>query len=152
MVPPFPNWLAAAGLFFWCNMPAYTQDDKNNIVWAVFVAMEGGKSLRHACRDEGISEATVLRWIDADETGEWSKQYTRARDGLLSHHANEILMIADSCDDAAKARVQIDSRKWILSRLLPKRFGERVVNENVGADGGPMQFQMIERRIVDPND
>lgn len=123
-------------------MPAYTQDDKNNIVWAVFVAMEGGKSLRHACRDEGISEATVLRWIDADETGEWSKQYTRARDGLLSHHANEILTIADSCYDAAKARVQIDSRKWILSRLLPKRFGDKV---SVGGSDDLPPIQNVTR-------
>lgn len=123
-------------------MSPYSQDDKNNIVWAVFVAMEGGKSLRHACRDEGISEATVLRWIDQDETGEWSKQYTRARDGLLSHYAHEMLTIADTCDDAGKARVQIDTRKWILSRLLPKRFGDKIA---VGGSNDMPPMQNVTR-------
>jgi transposase len=112
----------------------YSPEDRERIIWAVFLLMEKeGKSLRSSCQQEGISETTVLRWIDEDETGELSKQYMRARDGLLSLHAHEMLTIVDGCDDPAKARVQIDARKWLYARLMPKRFGDKVQTELSGS-------------------
>lgn len=117
----------------------YSQQERERLIWAVFVAMKGGKSLTKASEDEGVSEATILRWIDQDETGELTKEYMRARDGLISKHANEILQIADGCDDPAKARVQVEARKWIMSKLMPKRFGERVRNEIAGDPDAPLR-------------
>jgi len=129
---------------------AYSPEDRERITWAVFVKMEkDGKSLRKACDEEGISEATVLRWIDQDASGELSKHYMRARDGLLSLHARELLTIADSCDDASKARVQIDARKWLLSKLMPKSFGDSIKAQVTGEDGGPVQMVTeIVRKVV----
>lgn len=122
----------------------YSQEERERIIWDVFVSMEkGGKSLRKACDDAGISEATVLRWIDQDESGELSKQYARARDGLMSFHARDILDIADACDDASKARVQIDARKWVLSKLMPKRFGDTQRHQHEGKDGGPVHMMVV---------
>ena len=142
-------------------MKAYSAEDRERIVWSVFLLMNEGKSLRKACDQEGISEATVLRWIDQDESGEWSKQYTRARDGLISFHAAEIVRLADdltkpgndaplSSEAVAAAKLQIYARQWTLARLAPKRFGDKVTSEHVGPGGGPVQHQMVERRIVDP--
>jgi transposase len=131
----------------------YSPEDKERIIWAVFVSMEGGKSLRQASKDEGVSEATILRWIDRDETGELEKRYARARDGLLTHHTRELLEIADAAEDAAKAKLQVDTRKWIMSKLMPQKFGDKVRNEVSGPDGSPVQtVTRIERVIVDPAD
>jgi transposase len=130
---------------------AYPQEERERIIWAVFADMKSGKSLTKASEDVGISEATVLRWIDQDETGEWSKEYTRARDGLLSHHAREMLAIVDGTNltsdkpdyDAAKVRNQLEARKWLYARLMPKRFGDKVQNQHTGPNGAPLAVTYV---------
>jgi hypothetical protein len=41
----------------------------------------------------------------------------------------------------AKARLQIDTRKWVACKLLPRRYGERVSAEMTGANGGPIKTE-----------
>jgi len=48
----------------------------------------------------------------------------------------EVLEIADTTDDPQKARLQVDARKWIASKLLPKVYGDKVSHEHGGPDGG----------------
>ena len=36
-----------------------------------------------------------------------------------------------------------DTRKWILSKLVPKKYGNRVTAEITGADGGPVQTEEL---------
>jgi hypothetical protein len=129
---------------------AYSAEERERLLIAVFTRMKSGQSLMQACAAENVPESTIRLWADKDE--DTSAEYARARGALIDSHVNDLLGIADTEPDAARARVQIDTRKWIMSKLMPKRFGERVTNENVGPDGGPMQFQMIERRIVDSSD
>ena len=129
---------------------AYSAEERERLLIAVFTRMKAGQSLMQACAAENVPESTIRLWADKDD--DTSAEYARARGALIDSHVNDLLGIADTEPDAARARVQIDTRKWIMSKLMPKRFGERVTNENVGPDGGPMQFQMIERRIVDSSD
>ena len=39
----------------------------------------------------------------------------------------------------AKQRLQVDTRKWLLSKLAPKKYGDKVQNVITGADGGPVE-------------
>ncbi|RAP72956.1 putative ubiquitin carboxyl-terminal hydrolase 35 [Candidatus Erwinia dacicola] len=41
----------------------------------------------------------------------------------------------------SKARLQVDTRKWILSRMAPKKYGDKITNEIVGKDGGAIQIE-----------
>lgn len=54
--------------------------------------------------------------------------YKRAKE--VQHHAldDDLLAIADNCDrrSVERAKLRIDTRKWVLSKLLPKRYGDRV--------------------------
>lgn len=70
--------------------------------------------------------------------------------------AEEALEIADdpvgSTDNGgtdagavAKQRLQVDTRKWMLSKLAPKKYGERTAMELTGANGGPVQISDAER-------
>jgi len=106
-----------------------------------------GESLRTICLDEIFpNKSTVFRWLAANK--EFRDQYARARETQADVIADEILAIADCADDAAKARVQIDARKWLAGKLRPKVYGDRVSTEITGADGGPVQFTKIVREIV----
>lgn len=45
-------------------------------------------------------------------------------------------------------RLQVETRKWMLAKVLPKIFGDKLAL--TGDGGGPVEFKQIERRIVDP--
>jgi hypothetical protein len=89
---------------------------------------------------------TVYAWV-RDNT-EFSDMYARARDAQADHYVDEIMSIADSAEDPQKARVQIDARKWVASKLRPRIYGDKQEIEHSGA----MKIELVERVIVDPAD
>ena len=97
-----------------------------------------GESLKSICRDEEMpADSTVRQWAIDDHEG-FSAHYARARDGYLDHMADETLVISDDSEgDVARDRLRVDTRKWYLSKLAPKRYGDRLVNAYEGADGNP---------------
>ena len=61
----------------------------------------------------------------------------------------EIVPTGDGKLDSAmvqKQRLQIDTRKWLLSKLAPKRYGDKL--ELSGDAENPLMIQKIERVIV----
>jgi hypothetical protein len=67
---------------------------------------------------------TVRRWRRENE--EFRGQYARARVDQADSLAEEIVAIADTEKDPAKARVRIDARKWYASKLNPKTYGDKL--------------------------
>lgn len=97
-----------------------------------------GKSLRAVCAEDDMPSATtVFKWLN--ENQDFSEQYARARDRQADHYFEEIVEIADSveADSAAvaKARLQVDARKWTLSKLAPKKYGEKTELDVKSSDG-----------------
>jgi hypothetical protein len=45
-----------------------------------------------------------------------------------------------------KQRLQVDTRKWLLSKLAPKKYGDKL--ELSGDPDRPLAIQKIERVIV----
>jgi hypothetical protein len=103
-----------------------------------------GETLKQVCRDEHIpADSTVRLWVLDDRDG-FSARYARARDLHLEGMADEITEIAeDGRNDwmeretksgrivtalneeaVARSRLRIDSRKWLLSKLKPERYGD----------------------------
>lgn len=67
---------------------------------------------------------TVWRWIRERE--EFRKQYDRAKQESVDVHAEEILDIADDVSgEVSRDRLRIDARKWIASKLKPKKYGDK---------------------------
>jgi len=96
-----------------------------------------GESLRKICEDEALpSRSTVVKWLG--EYSEFSVQYARAREAQADYFADEMIEIADLTKDPQKARLQIDARKWKASKMSPKKYGDKVVTEHTGKDGGPI--------------
>jgi hypothetical protein len=87
--------------------------------------------------------------------------YERARQIQFHRWADEILTIADdgrqdivirrlpdgatervvNHEHISRSKLRIDSRKWILSKLLPSKFGDGVASELTGANGGPIKTE-----------
>lgn len=83
------------------------------------------------------AESTVRGWIVDDRHGFYA-QYTRARDCGLDRMADETLEIADSDGDVQRDRLRWDARRWYLSKMAPKRYGEKLTQEITGKDGAPL--------------
>src|SRR4051812_43397800 len=87
-----------------------------------------GESLRSICRDTGMpSEGTVRGWAREDRDG-FGSRYRLARELQLDHWADVIIDIADEGDrDPRDRQVRIEARKWIMSKLAPRRYGDRLL-------------------------
>ena len=94
-----------------------------------------GQSLNKILKIDGFPNyVTVMRWLEADE--EFRNKYARAREDQADTLADELMAIVDEqppTDEHGKSdsawvawqRNRIDARKWVASKLKPKKYGER---------------------------
>ena len=88
------------------------------------------------------------RRLTAPAREPFSSSYARARSIGYERLVSELLAISDAdctgpdgrADNALvqKQRLQADTRRWLLSKLLPRQFGDKIVQEVQGADGGQL--------------
>jgi hypothetical protein len=97
-----------------------------NIADEICDRLSEGKSLISICKGDDMPPLrTVKRWLVDGRMRDFQAQYAVARDIYAEHVAEEIIDIADNEPDPHRARVMIDARKWIASKLLPKKYGDR---------------------------
>ena len=126
--------------------------------------ISSGKSLRSVCKAEGMPhESTVRLWKLEDREG-FSTRYARALELQADAIFDEALEIADTQqivlktktfadgktettdgDMVERSKLRVETRKWFLARLLPKRYGELSRHEVTGANGGPLEIALADR-------
>lgn len=114
---------------------------------AICERLASGDSLRSICEpDDMPAESTVRHWAVENREGFFA-QYTRARDVGLDCMADRVLHDADTATDASIGRLKMDARRWYLSKMAPKRYGDKL--ELAGDPERPLVTK-IERHIVRP--
>lgn len=117
-----------------------------------------GESLRSIVKNEHMPViSTVFRWMSHNE--EFSKQYTKAKEEQAEMLADEIIAIADEQETTVKQhdggltevtydsvavarnRLRVDARKWVASKLKPKKYGDKL--ELAGDPTSPLQVQIV---------
>jgi len=101
--------------------------------------LEEGKTLRAYCDQDGKpSRSTVMRWLEANE--EFRNRYAQARERQADQIFDECLQIADDStrdtyedgngntrtdwEVVGRSKLRIDTRKWFLTKLWPKKYGD----------------------------
>lgn len=114
----------------WKNSTRFTQEVFDKIC----LRIANGESLRKICKDDDMPNlTTVWKWLNNNP--ELDKQYARAREEQAELFVDEIQEISDAkiplgpdgkIDNGAvnQARLRIDARKWVASKLKPKKFGD----------------------------
>lgn len=107
--------------------------------------LAAGESLRKAAEAEGVRHSSVLTWVETIPA--FADQYARAREIGYKLLADQIIEISDdssndytdtergpafNAEAVARSRLRVDSRKWMLSKMLPKVYGEKVELEHKG--------------------
>lgn len=128
-----------------------------------------GDSLRTICRDDDMpSKQAVLRWLAKHE--EFRAQYARAKQEGAEALAEELFDIADDAsndwmerldaegqgigwqlngDHVRRSQLRIDVRKWYLSKIMPKKYGDKQHLEHSGhVSHSDLSDEELERRIA----
>ncbi|BDC80829.1 hypothetical protein [Aeromonas hydrophila] len=140
----------------------------NELGETICSAIADGMSLRAVLARPGMpSKSMVMRWLADERYIEFRDQYVCAREDLADKLADEILQIADdgsndtfldangnvkvNHDVIARARLQIDARKWLASKLAPKKYGDVGRRENSGDNSGSMHVKSTVTFVHPPN-
>ncbi|MDA8115007.1 MAG: hypothetical protein M0Z43_09825 [Acidithiobacillus sp.] len=110
----------------------YTKE-RGEIILALIME---GKSLVEITKLEDMPPyRTVCEWLARNQ--EFSQNYARARDIQADYYFDEIKTIADTpCvepHDVGWQKNRIDARKWMASKLLPKKYGDKIETEHSGS-------------------
>lgn len=112
-----------------------------------------GTSVNTLCkRDDMPTSSTIFLWLSKHK--EFSDKYAKAKEMAAEALAEEIFDISDNqCEDyvmvdglplkvdgkevttvssakVQQAKLRVDSRKWYLSKIVPKKYGDKLQTEN----------------------
>tara|TARA_R100001443_G_scaffold54676_2_gene66088 strand:+ start:924 stop:1508 length:585 start_codon:yes stop_codon:yes gene_type:complete len=89
------------------------------------------------------------------------ENYTTVEEDVVDEAGNPVLdakgvrlqrtvKVPLSNEAIARNRLRIDSRKWMLSKMLPKLYGDKLTTEHTGQDGGPIQLAAVDlKKLTD---
>ena len=124
---------------------AYSKSEKDKIFKKIFDSLSKGEALRNILKEECFpSTVTFYKWIDDDD--DKAKQYARACEDRADAIFEDILDIADNGEDDViemdlgdglvvektnneviqRSKLRVDARKWMLSKMNPKKYGDKI--------------------------
>ena len=147
---------------------AYSEEEREKLFETIFELIENGNSLRKSLATVKLSSKTFYEWLELEENESKVKQYARACEERAEALLDEMIDIVDdtSCDIIEtdlgdgmlvekpnneviqRSRLRYDARKWLVSKLNPKKYGEKV-DVTSGGDKIP-QATAINIGIVKP--
>ncbi|AXF75424.1 ubiquitin carboxyl-hydrolase [Erwinia tracheiphila] len=94
--------------------------------------LASGESLVKVCKRPGMPDkSTVFRWLAIHD--DFCDKYAKATEARADAIFEDMFDIADDATEepaaVAKARLRIDTRKWALARMNPKKYGDKVSQE-----------------------
>lgn len=94
-------------------------------------------TLRQIGKEFECSPARIIDWVIEDE--EFAKQYAHAKELMADRMADEIREISDDGSNdwmdregmragdhehIQRSKLRVDTRKWLMSKMMPKKYGE----------------------------
>jgi len=139
-------------------------DYSDDLAGVICGRLADGESLRSICRGEGMPNIrSVMRWLSVNP--EFSQQYARAREVQAESMFEEMLEIADDgsndwierkkqesdADDkvidhehVSRSKLRVDTRKWMLARMAPKKYGDATNIKLSGDAENPLNLLVKE--------
>lgn len=133
----------------------------------LFERLAAGESLRSICRDDHMPvNRTIFSWIHKDDV--FLRQYEKAKERGCDAMAEEIFEIADdgsndwmekenkdgsnyealNSEHVQRSRLRIDTRKWYLSKIKAKKYGDKL-DTTVTHKFSALADDELEARITD---
>jgi hypothetical protein len=140
-------------------------DYSENIAIKICALIADGKSLRTIAKKNGMPHpGTIIRWLAKHEI--FRVQYAYAREIQEEVLFSEIVDIADTPrkgiktvtkangmvekhtgDMVDRSRLMIDARKWYLSKVRPRKYGDRL--ELAGDKDNPVEVNLSAKESLE---
>lgn len=148
------------------KQPTETQDEYRqrimDIVCTITASTEKGihRIIEAAKKDdpEFPAERTIRGWMIENEA--FAAQYARAKEDQVEKLVDQIIEISDddSLDIAftedgkqyvdqqhiQRSKLRVDSRKWIASKLKPKKYGDKIEQTLQNPDGSALTINIVK--------
>jgi hypothetical protein len=101
--------------------------------------IESGKSVNSFAGIDGIPSApSIYRRMAKD--AEFAGMIAIARQAQQEYEMEKCIELADSAtpEDWQVKRLQIWARQWRASRMIPKKWGDKITQEITGTNGTPL--------------
>ncbi len=118
------------------------------IALKICTRLSKGESLRSICRDPKMPvRQTIVSWLLDKEKKTFLDQYKAARELGHSELFESLLEIADDTKmdnkvKTARDRLRVDTRKWFLSKIAPKIYGDKL--ELAGDKDSPLMVGFVK--------
>ncbi len=117
-----------------------------------------GATVREIAALDGMPGKSTI-FVELRRDPEFAAAYAQAREMQLESWEDELLAIADDAsrdavtrpeggeafnhEHIARSKLRVNTRQWIMSKRLPRRYGDRVAQELSGPDGGAIKTEAI---------
>jgi len=138
-----------------CNKPK-TGDDSCNcgrptkytdeLALEICTKISGGLSLKKTCELEGMPNRLAVHiWLVDGKHKEFAYNYEKAcniRAENMADALEEIADISDKEESPMRSRLRVDTRKWYLSKIMPKKYGDKL---DLTSDYKPIQAPLLAK-------
>ena len=109
--------------------------EKEAAIDRILKAVSSGISLKKACKvEKGINRPTFYDWMNKDDA--LADKYARARKQGWACMADELVDIIHNTEPQSEhvqlTKLEVDTKKWLLSKMLPKTYGDKQEVEHKG--------------------
>lgn len=137
-------------------------DIAEETVQRILERIADGQSLKGACEAEGVRRSAFNANLARNAT--LGDRYAKAKFVGLDNMADDIISLSDECrigerrkvvtddgltkeevitaDMVERSKIQCDNRKWLLGRLYPSKYGDRLAL--AGDPNQPIQINLTE--------
>lgn len=115
--------------------PPRPQSEIDQIQSQILLDLEAGTSAKKSCEAIGISQNTLYEWIRNDPS--FKEKYARARDQYSDSVFDGMIDLADgaTAETANAVKLQIETRKWVLGRMKPRKYGDTIkIDQSISGD------------------
>lgn len=129
-----------------------------------------GESVRSICRDPDMPDkSTVFKWLR--EVDGFSDQYAQAKQESADAMYEELLDITDdgrndymeslgkdglpngyklNGEHVQRAKLRVDTRKWMMSKMKPKKYGDKqIVEQTIDHGFTTTDIQKLEQQLIE---
>lgn len=143
---------------------AYSKEEREEQFKEIFKRVSNGEALRNVLKDKKLIDiSTFYVWLEEDK--DKSKQYARACDERADNIFEDMIDIADDQEGDVykdkdgneqtnhninqRARLRVETRKWILGKLRPKKYGDKQAIEHTFTETSP--FKGLDLDVQEDN-
>jgi hypothetical protein len=132
-----------------------------------------GQSLTAICRDDHMPTfQTIYEWVNGGGTAaredKFPEMYARARAMKIEYMAEQLEEIADDArndwmdkvvgwegdtirvldhEHVTRSKLRLDTRKFLLSKLRPEIYGDRLAHQMLDEKGKPAKLEITVTRV-----